>query len=80
MLRRRLRGNPRLFIHLFLLIAFGVAIGVGPSAQTAATPAGQGRGEPTTITGGLRWSEDASKIRPPQRNLWVTGGLSAGVD
>jgi 4-carboxymuconolactone decarboxylase len=63
MLRRRLLGNPRLFIHLLLLTAFGLAVGVGPSAQTAATPAGQGRGEPTAITGGLRYSEDVSKIR-----------------
>ena len=63
MLRRHLRGNPRLFIHLLLLTAFGLAVGVGPSAQTPATPAGQGRGEATTITGGLRWSEDASQVR-----------------
>ena len=62
MLISRLRGNPRLFIHLLLLTAFGVAVGVGPSAQTAATPARQGRGEPTPITGGLRYSEDASQV------------------
>jgi quercetin dioxygenase-like cupin family protein len=60
---RHLQGHPRLFIHLLLLTVFGVAVSVGPSAQTAVTPPGQGRGEPTTITGGLRWSEDASQVR-----------------
>ncbi len=63
MLKCRSWVNPRLFIHLLLLTVFGVAVGVAPSAQTAATPSGQGRGEPTKITGGLRWSEDVSQVR-----------------
>ena len=63
MLRCHLLRNPTLFTHLLLLTAFGVMVSVGPSAQTAATTAGQGRSAPQKITGGLRWSEDVSNVR-----------------
>src|SRR2546428_5292912 len=63
MLRCRLPLNTRLFTLLSLLIVFVVAVSVGPNAQTPATTAGQGRGAPTNITGGLRWSEDTSNVR-----------------
>jgi 4-carboxymuconolactone decarboxylase len=83
MLRRRLRDNPRIFIHLLLLTAFGVAIGLSPSAQTTAPPTQQGRGEPVKITGGLRYSEDVSKVgvvryrfTAGSRSNWHTHGGS----
>jgi quercetin dioxygenase-like cupin family protein len=63
MFRCRLPLNPRLFTLLSLLIVFVVAVTVGPNAQTPATTAGQGRGTPTNITGGVRWSEDTSNVR-----------------
>jgi quercetin dioxygenase-like cupin family protein len=46
-----------------LLTIYGVAVSVGPIARTAANTAGQGRGDPQKITGGLRWSEDTSNVR-----------------
>jgi len=63
MWRCRLPLNTRLFTLLSLLIVFVVAVSVGPNAQTPATTAGQGRGAPTNITGGLRWSEDTANVR-----------------
>ena len=63
MLRRSLPRNPRLLTLLALLTIYGVAVSVGPIARTSANTAGQGSGEPTKITGGLRWSEDTSKVR-----------------
>jgi quercetin dioxygenase-like cupin family protein len=63
MLRCRLPRNPRLVTLLLLLTVYGVAVSVGPIAQTSATTAGQGRSEPQKITGGLRWSEDISNVR-----------------
>ena len=63
MLRCCLPRNPRLFTLLLLLTVYGVAVSVGPIAQTAASTAGQGRSAPQTITGGVRWSEDTSNVR-----------------
>lgn len=63
MLRCLLPRNPRLFTLLMLLTVFGVVVSVSPIAQTPATTAAQGRSAPQKITGGLRWSEDASNVR-----------------
>src|SRR5919201_1762010 len=60
---RCLPRNRRLFTLLLLLTVYGVAVSVAPIAQTTATTAGQGRSAPQTITGGVRWSEDASNVR-----------------